>query len=726
MGLFDNNIHMNGAGTTYQAFLDLADAAEEKGGQIGDRTVRLVKAGDGLATTTSRGTKGARAAQIADARSAFLLAIAREFGYAARSIAEKTLGTGENAVPLTARTIRAVNQALGDKDALAADSALIREFKVDFDIEVGAARQQLQLRMGAADADFDRAKIQAEVLKLVKDGKYPGTKDGMRAAIREVAAMRVVTAARMESLLLAKGVPQQLAGRLAEKVLDKAVAVVDDYTVPSGDAVNAKLDALAAEFIAEDRDAIAALTVSEAETLLKTMFGRNALQGEDAQKAIGNLKAKIDNLKADNLKPAAFKAGCEKAFQKTVKAHAVREIAQEMAMADSDNPAYGRIGVRLYDALGVGNGEKDRAVTDFSIWKLTDEYIAGRLDLSGKSPEEMRRQAAKLVFTAIAEDYAGKLPKLADEHPQLADAKGSTVRHVAAGLVERFGTAVTDQDFAQLAADFKTRLSRQFDRANTTLKNIDLAADQAKGELEGRLEQLAGQHGIPLTQGIRDMLAKTFDEAADKLKSSAPIVDKALTADECKAAILDRIEKKWLGPCRQAAAEIEASALDPAQKKAFLAKVMGSEVNVAHVKMALKTVGAFDARELIAAAKAGDGKKFAGQFYQFVTETYGRITDKAERQMIDGADDYAAFVGTAAELLSILNPGIGDAIRGLDAEPRAKMFDDAVQTSIDASRETQKKVVEGLDKKEAELIALDARFWSSATSCSMQLQEAIG
>ena len=38
---------MNGSGTTYQAFLDLADAAEKKGGTIGDRTVRLVKSGDG-------------------------------------------------------------------------------------------------------------------------------------------------------------------------------------------------------------------------------------------------------------------------------------------------------------------------------------------------------------------------------------------------------------------------------------------------------------------------------------------------------------------------------------------------------------------------------------------------------------------------------------------------------------------------------------------------------
>ena len=92
MGIFDNNIHMNGSGTTYQAFLDLANAAENKDGMLGDRTVRLVKAGDGLATTTSLGTKGARADQIAGARDAFLLAIAREYGYAARDIAAKTLG----------------------------------------------------------------------------------------------------------------------------------------------------------------------------------------------------------------------------------------------------------------------------------------------------------------------------------------------------------------------------------------------------------------------------------------------------------------------------------------------------------------------------------------------------------------------------------------------------------------------------------------------------------
>ena len=95
MGIFDKNIHMNGAGTSYQAFLDLADAAAKNDGTIGNRTVRLVKDGDGLATTTFNGIKGDRVSQIANAREAFLTSIAREFGYAARSIAEKALGEGD-------------------------------------------------------------------------------------------------------------------------------------------------------------------------------------------------------------------------------------------------------------------------------------------------------------------------------------------------------------------------------------------------------------------------------------------------------------------------------------------------------------------------------------------------------------------------------------------------------------------------------------------------------
>ena len=730
MGIFDKNIHMNGSGTSYQAFLDLADAAEEKGGTIGDRTVRLVKAGDGLATTTSSGTKGARADQIADARNAFLQAIAREYGYAARDIAAKTLGDGKDPVPLTARSIRAVNQALGDKDALAADSAFIREFKVDFDLEVAAARIGLCSRMDATAAEFDRGKIQAEVLKLIDEGKYPKTKDGLRAAIREVAAPRVAVAARMEKLLHDRGVPAHLAPRLAARALDKAMAIVDDYTVPDGDAVIGKLHTLATSVAMENKDffnryGIAEATVNEAEGLLKAMFGQDILKDEDAAKALENLKSKLDKLQDEKMSMKDFEAECDNAFKLTVKSYIVRLIGVEMMLDDSKNPSYGRMGVRLYDALGVGKGEKNRAIDDFRIWKMPSDKVKNYAGLDAKSPEELRRQAAKFVFRVIAEDYVDKLPPLADGHPDLGTTKFVVAHKIVTDFVDRFATAVTDDDFAKLAADFKTQLAQQFDRVNTTLKNIDFAKEQAKGELEGRLQQLVGQHGIPLTQGIKDMFARTLVEATDKMLKDAPSVDKALTADECKAAILDRVEKKWLSLCRQAAAEIESSALDPAQKKAFLAKIMAGNVDVTHVKIALKTVTAFDAKELVDAAKAGDGKKLAEQFFQFVAKTNAMITDKAELESVKGADDYSAFVGTAADLLFAMHSEIADGARGLEADPRAKLFDDAMEASIDKSRELQNRNRDGLTKLQEMAIGLEARHWSAATSCVMQLHQVV-
>ena len=474
MGIFDKNIHMNGSRTTYQAFLDLADAAEEKGGTIGDRTVRLVKAGDGLATTTSLGTKGARADQIAGARAAFLQAIAREYGYAARNIALKTLGDGENSTPLTARSIRAVNEALGDKDALAASS-----------------------RIDASAADLDFGKVQAEAMKLIDEGTYPKTMDGLRAAVRDVAAPRVAVASRMESLFRARGVPAQLAPRLAARVLDKAMAIFNDLSVPSGDAVIGKLSDLVASFLAENKDvfarySLAEATANEAENLLKTMFGPNALDGEDAAKALENLKSKLDKLQDKKMSMEEFETECDNAFKLTVKAHIVRQIGMEMMLANS-SASYGRMGVRLYDALGVGNGENDRAIDDFCILKMPSDKIKNYAGLDAKSPEELRRQAAT---------------------------------------------------------------------------------------------------------------------------------------------------------------EIESSALDPAQKKAFLAKVMAGNVDVTHVKIALKTVTAFDAKELVDAAKAGDGKKLAEQLFQFVVKTNAMITDKAEFESVKGADDYTAFVATATDLPS--------------------------------------------------------------------------
>ena len=44
--------------------------------------------------------------------------------------------------------------------------------------------------MGVTGIKLDHAKVQAEVLKLVKEGKYPNTKDGMKEALNDVAAPR--------------------------------------------------------------------------------------------------------------------------------------------------------------------------------------------------------------------------------------------------------------------------------------------------------------------------------------------------------------------------------------------------------------------------------------------------------------------------------------------------------------------------------------------------------
>ena len=729
MGMLDNNIHMNGAGTTYQAFLDLADAAEKKGGTIGDRTVRLVKAGDGLATTTSLGTKGARADQIAGARSAFLYAIAREYGYAARDIAAKALGDEKAPVPLTARTIRAVNQALGDKGALAAESALVRQFKLDFDVAIVTAQQWLEFRMGVTGIKLDHAKVQAEVLKLVKEGKYPNTKDGMKEALNDVAAPRVAAAVRMESLFRARGVPEHMAPRLVAKAVDKAVAILNDTSVSCGDAVNDRLNTLATEFTEESKDffercSLVEVTENEAENLLKTMFGPEALNDENAAKALETLKSNLDKLLDKNMSKEEFDAECDNAFKLTVKSHITRRIGMEMMM-DGSSTSYGRMGVRLYDALGVGKGEENRALDDYRILKMPFDKIKNYAGLDAKSPEELRRQAAKLVFRCIAEDYVDKLPPIEGGHPNLGTIKFAVAHEVEIDFVDRFASAVTDDDFAKLAEDFKTQLAQQFERVNTTLKNIDIAKEQAKGELERRLQQIADQYGIQLTKGIKDMFAKTLVEANGKMLKDAPSVKKALTADECKAAILDRVEKKWLSLCRKAATEIESSALDPAQKKAFLAKVMAGNVDVTHVKIALKTVTAFDAKELVDAAKAGDGKKLAEQFFQFVAKTNAMITDKAESESVKGADDYSAFVGTAADLLFAMHSEIADGARGLEADPRAKLFDDAMEASIDKSRELQNRNRDGLTKLQEMAIGLEARHWSAATSCVMQLHQVV-
>ena len=469
------------------------------------------------------------------------------------------------------------------------------------------------------------------------------------------------------------------------------------------------------------KDALAEVALANAKQFVTDMFGPGFLEDTHARKAFQALSDKLDNLRTGDGPMDTFEGKCADAVSLHVKTCVVKIIAAEMVQDVGPNNA----GTRLYDALGAGNEPGDRGINADYFWNLAPDLIETRFFLGDKGPAELRGVAAKTAFRAIAEKYADKLPPLQNEHPHLRIAMLAVATKVANDLQARFDEAVTDEDFAQLAADFKTRLDGEIDRTNTTLRNIDLAKDQAKAELEGCLEQMAGQYGFPLTQGIRDMLSRTLGDAVNSLRSVATGTDKALSIDECKAAILDRIDQKWLAACRQAAAEIEASTLEPAQKKAFLAKTMAGKVDVMHVKMALRLVPAFDAKDLVNAAKAGNGQALAAQLFQFVATTRANITDQGELGAIKDSDQTFSFVGTSTDLLFAVNPGLEEGIRGLDADAREKMFDDAVQTTYDKSRENQDTDKAGGDKAKASAMVLAAKNWSSATFCVMQLQQAI-
>lgn len=88
----------------------------------------------------------------------------------------------------------------------------------------------------------------------------------------------------------------------------------------------------------------------------------------------------------------------------TVKTYVMRQLGIEMMLDDSKNTSCGRAGVRLYDAFGIGKGEKDRAIDDYYFWKMKPASMVTCYDLAGKGPEELRSLAARMVFLSIAAD----------------------------------------------------------------------------------------------------------------------------------------------------------------------------------------------------------------------------------------------------------------------------------------------------------------------------------
>ena len=150
---------------------------------------------------------------------------------------------------------------------------------------------------------------------------------------------------------------------------------------------------------------------------------------------------------------------------------------------------------------------------------------------------------------------------------------------------------------------------------------------------------------------------------------------------------------------------------------------MGHTIDLAHIRMALRTVPSFAAGALVAAAKDGNGAKLAEELFRFVSEANAAITDADERKAIHGSEEYSSFMSMATDLLFSLHPDIAGGVRGLEAGARDRFFDEAGTLATDKSREIQQQRRDGLDLAQAQALALGAKHWSSANACLLQLQQ---
>ena len=250
MGILDKNLHMNGQGTTYQAFLKIAEAAEKKGDTIANRAVRLVKDGIGLATTSSTKVTGARAAQIANARESFLHAIEMEFGSTAKLKAEKFLaGTEGKGVPLTARTIRAVSNSLAGIQKTKT-AGVVKTSPTQFKLQVQKAFDEVLASLGKDVGTIDFAKVEEKALKLIKGGKFKDDLDGHLQAAKE-ATLQIALLGQLGALLRVKGVPQKSVDALSKDLLPRAVDIYNDKSPRTEAGVFDRLEEFVDKYIKE-------------------------------------------------------------------------------------------------------------------------------------------------------------------------------------------------------------------------------------------------------------------------------------------------------------------------------------------------------------------------------------------------------------------------------------------------------------------------------------------
>ena len=686
MGYFDRNIHMNGQGTSFDTFLRLAQSAEAKSGAIGNRTVRVVRDQNGLATTTSAGLKGERRQQISDARTAFLHAVESEYGMQGKAAAMKLLHD-ENGVkiPLTARLIRKVANSMKDFDGIKAENEIIRsnigEIKRTIE-QVGAdlSRKGLPVAERFDPADFGR--IERDLIERLKSGKCQKTKNGVLNAVQELAKERYVDAYLENSASdRMKNVPESVRKTVQSRILSDMVQIVDDsddknlLTGKLDKAIGERLAALSTFFKnvqAHDEALQSALAKAKNEAA--------PVLGEDQ---IGEIDAALEKIKADILAGPDHPAGNPGTYEDMAGVAEVESERLDAFYRKKVDLAVQQFIVRrncemliegpakfLSDALGIPEANRirpgDFANGDGLAWTYKDEYL--KYDLGTLA--DVARQA---VFRKIAEEWT-KTPQSKYEEDGDFDLHAFLAGDQFKNLGQEFSRIDTPETAAEFAKKFKEQFTENAETTKARLENIRCSLDDAKVSLEGKLKTL---HFKALGFEPSEKTLKRFNEAIDRVKRElTDSVYKGLwvatDTKSCKEDIVTKVKDKFLEPLKQASGKVLGSKLPANQKKAFIATLFEGRTipDTLAVERALKVAPSYDAKKIADAVAKGDGAELAKEMKRFADKAKS-LWNIVERKRNIGTEKETMYVGTAAQLLVVTHPEIVEAYKSLPPQQRA-------------------------------------------------------
>ena len=741
MGLFDRNIHMNGAGTKYEAFLRLAAAAENKGAKIGGRTVRLVKAGNGLATTTSHTTEGARADQIADARKAFLDTIEREFGIGARWRAEQVLGRGaQNAKPLTARTIRQVADALGDTNALARERAPIIQNLALVNGAIESTCETLCSRLGLAAEEIDRQKIEKAALGFIRKKEFENTADGLREAVEKATAYVALSMCVKETLESRKdengnpAVPASVVDMLVREIVVNggAAELLNDMDARD-DNFQCDLDRLVSETIAKAKpyiekvrmyEKLSAEVLREQRLRLESVFGPNALADDPAKQVLDMLRRRINEkhpavdidarktlFSGNAPRRESMVANFKDLVNQFINTAIVRHFAKELLGKNGDGS-----GNAFFDALGLPAGPRPTGESIDSLDRNNIVLRLSRLDADLTTVENMRLAAKKLIISIGVEAWTSIQAE--NEKAKPAGSQRPRIDYMSVGkwLTTRvpgeFVRAGGKREVVALAEKYKTILASEFTRIYKAVVDIETAHQQVKDALKAELSELAAKCGIaePTPQMLKKMEDIILKEVK-RVRSKAHNENAPATVEDYKNKILSNVRSEVLKAYGEAAEAVNAStSLNQRQKTAIMSRILeeGEIRNAELVRMALRMMDGVDVTALADAINGRNAKTFCERLENIVfgSHEWDKLTE-AEKKALKGADDVQTYEMLTIEILFIMKQPLQDAIGSIPEKDRGQ-FVDAIKEEANRQYMTyQGKVLKSNGDKYEEKINSD-------------------